>query len=911
MVEGDVFKGVFSLEGISPEKIFRWDCPSFTESLLVPWSNIDSVSFDRPRTHRNGVKEKFIVEFWSGDCLTGEMVAVDKETVTLKSDLFGPQRIAFGSIRMFLRVIDGDEKEAGSLSPMNWNQLIPKIRKDGDKRWVAKVGSLTTETAGTSVFQEVFIPDVCSLEIDVAWPHSSPNWVLTVGSPRKLELHVRKLEQRNEVSVTLLFEESDTADIATAVFPFEGMESIRLRLLSDYVRGRFAMQMQGKTIGEVRSKEKLRSGGKQPIMLTNVAAGGINLRDLRVSRSVFSISDSKVGSKSDKGVASPLIMLSSGDSFPASPEGFDPDRSSISFRSQESNREVPLQEIERIEFPLEPVRPPNPQGAWPTRDASNPSPLCFIELQNGDRYSGTAILHLGNTLKIIDPPAAPEIVCDVRSIGSIQVQRNVPVISAKRDQESVRSVERSRLMTADVSSFGMLADSASESAAGDTSARTLRWEARGMVRAASLRSDVDGSIDFYPQGNAEKENEEGRIRKDLGGSRNELKSRFLEPGEPSLFLLSGDSIPAKMDSLRDGVLHLGSEYFGNTKITSSLVRGYRNLVYTGLDAVPKEVMDRLLSVPRIQRKDPPTHLIVSNEGDAVRGKIVEMDLDTISVEVRGELRTLWMKNVAEIIWLDPVPPVASVSQTESTDETVQPNDPPAPGLMCQVLVGQGTRISVIPQAVKNDSIEGVHPQLGECRIPLKDCIRMTFGDEITNTAKSSRFAKWQLRNAPDPKFVQEEKEEADNAAGRSKLIGIEAPSFNLERLDGTRAQLDLMMGKVVVVDFWASWCGPCMKSLPGLAKLTSEFPESDLEFVAINSEEPLQLVHAAAAGLRISNKVAVDADGAISKLYGVKSIPFTVIIDRKGIVRKVFVGADGDTPQRLRDAIAEVLELAQ
>jgi peroxiredoxin len=98
-----------------------------------------------------------------------------------------------------------------------------------------------------------------------------------------------------------------------------------------------------------------------------------------------------------------------------------------------------------------------------------------------------------------------------------------------------------------------------------------------------------------------------------------------------------------------------------------------------------------------------------------------------------------------------------------------------------------------------------------------------------------------------------------------------------------------------------------MKSLPEVVRLTSEF-EEDVVLVAINVDEAQQIVRATAASLDMVSKIAMDKKGVASKAYGATSIPFTVIIDRSGVVRNVFVGAGEDTSLKMREAIAKAME---
>jgi thiol-disulfide isomerase/thioredoxin len=911
--DGDVFKGEFEsndnqvrAQDLATNKenasspFFHWRCPTFREPLQANWNKVESITFDRRNTvdHAKHNNERFVLEFWSGDCITGTIESLNSEIVVLRSDRFGEQAIALGAIRTVLRIVDGDGKEAGSLSPQNWQQIHPSFQAESDRCWFPKVGSITTETAGTAVAQEIYIPDVSAMDVDVAWTHSSPNWVLTLGSPRKLELHVRKIEHRNSLSVTLLFEENENADIATVIIPFDGLESIRLRVLSDYIRGRFALQRNGETIGEIRGKEKLRSGGKQTLKLTNTAQGGLVLRELRVTRSIYSVKDVAKGNDGAKELLQPKIMLRNSEDYTGAISDFrSSDRTFSLAGSARSLGRIAIADVERMEFSESEssVRPAD--AKWPVRDTES-SEFCFVELEHGERFSGKSLHQTGDTLRILGSPIAESIPCELDRVVSIQYQRIAP----KTSVSSERSERRSRLTTPDASSYGSLAESPLTD--GTANVPAIRWKATNIEQPVAFRLDASGTIDFF-EAIEDLSATQATLRVRASNNRVESYGRMLEPGEPSLYLVSGDSVPANIESLRDGVLSLGSSYFGNAKIDASLVKGIRNLVFSGADTIAKDTLNRLLMVPRAQRSNPPTHLIVSREGDAVRGRLLEMDTDTLLLEVRGEERRLWMKNIAEVIWLEPAPSLnksTASPETTSDDGNSITSDGP---LTFQVLLGLGTRISLIPSAIRSATIEGKHPQLGEAKVPLGDCSRIVFGEEIATTAKTSRFAKWKLRHAIDPKFVEDE--QSDGAMNANSLVGKAAPPISVERLDGSKLELDQLQGKVTVLDFWASWCGPCMKSLPEVIRLTKEF-EEDVVFVAVNVDEAQQLVRANAAALDMVSNVAMDTNGVASKAYGASSIPFTVIIDRAGVVRNVFVGAGEDTPLKMREAIAKAME---
>ena len=135
-----------------------------------------------------------------------------------------------------------------------------------------------------------------------------------------------------------------------------------------------------------------------------------------------------------------------------------------------------------------------------------------------------------------------------------------------------------------------------------------------------------------------------------------------------------------------------------------------------------------------------------------------------------------------------------------------------------------------------------------------------------------------------------------------KLEGQAAPRFELSDLDGRTVSLAQLRGKIVMLDFWATWCGPCRISMPILDKLQKEFSD-DLVLLAVNLLEPRDLVREYVARQNVRSRVLLDPEGKVMRQYESESIPMQVIIDQEGVVQLVNIGLSPRMEDQLRGEI--------
>jgi peroxiredoxin len=143
-----------------------------------------------------------------------------------------------------------------------------------------------------------------------------------------------------------------------------------------------------------------------------------------------------------------------------------------------------------------------------------------------------------------------------------------------------------------------------------------------------------------------------------------------------------------------------------------------------------------------------------------------------------------------------------------------------------------------------------------------------------------------------------------DAPAASELEGKAAPNFKLEGLDGKSISLADLKGKVIVLDFWATWCGPCRLSLPHLDKLYQAQKEKGLQVFALDQQEGKDEVEAFVKKTGLTVPVLLDSEGKVGNQYGVTGIPQTVVIGKDGKIAKIFVGFDPDSsPAELEKAV--------
>ena len=134
--------------------------------------------------------------------------------------------------------------------------------------------------------------------------------------------------------------------------------------------------------------------------------------------------------------------------------------------------------------------------------------------------------------------------------------------------------------------------------------------------------------------------------------------------------------------------------------------------------------------------------------------------------------------------------------------------------------------------------------------------------------------------------------------------GVAAPDFTGELMDGTSITLSELQGKPVIINFWATWCGPCVKEMPAFERLKDDFGDK-IGIIAVNCGDDAETVKDFVEENGYTFPVVLDEEYSISMLYPTNSIPYTVVLDAEGKVTHISTGAlDADTMyERYKEAL--------
>ncbi|NHN37778.1 TlpA family protein disulfide reductase [Pseudomaricurvus alcaniphilus] len=134
-----------------------------------------------------------------------------------------------------------------------------------------------------------------------------------------------------------------------------------------------------------------------------------------------------------------------------------------------------------------------------------------------------------------------------------------------------------------------------------------------------------------------------------------------------------------------------------------------------------------------------------------------------------------------------------------------------------------------------------------------------------------------------------------------------APDFTLKSTQGDNLRLEEERGNVVLLNFWASWCGPCRQEMPKLDELHQRYQAAGFKVLGVNVETDSDAALAMLKKLPVSFPVLFDSDSAASKLYDVDAMPTTVLIDRDGQLRYLHRGYKPGYEELYREQIKELI----
>jgi peroxiredoxin len=327
--------------------------------------------------------------------------------------------------------------------------------------------------------------------------------------------------------------------------------------------------------------------------------------------------------------------------------------------------------------------------------------------------------------------------------------------------------------------------------------------------------------------------------------------------------------------------------------------------FTWVPGINQKAKEQVLFLPRFRKADPPRHVLVAHNGDLLRGTIESAAEGKFRFRSGLDVFSLPVERAAAVVWL-PMPegfePIkrGPAGSADIGEEIVEVQAEPVPPPTHWITLRDGGRIALAVESFGEEAILGKSETLGDCRLSVELVHRIEV-DEPPPAPAALALSGWELVPALEPK--------PGRSAADPALLGREAPAFDLPLLGGGQIELESLRGKVVVLEFWASWSSSCARAMPELIEALSGFKGDEVALVAVNQAEPPEVI---SNFLEVREWelpiVALDANQTVGLSYSVEGVPHTVLIDQQGNIVWSATGYVPGGAEEVAEAIRELLK---